>query len=87
MANTTPSLTDDERACVKEAGALWNRLCQIVGSGPTRNADLGEMIIHIHAIQQFVMAQAAGRAFPAEFRLAGEILHAAPEPELEIKRT
>lgn len=55
------------------AGQLWNKLCKVVGDGPTRKADLGELVIHIHAIQQAVMSQAAARAHPDQFRLLGDV--------------
>ena len=46
----------------------------VIGNGPTRAADVGEFVRHIHAIQHMIMAQAAARAYPAEFRLLGESL-------------
>lgn len=67
-------LTDLEREVVRDAGALWNKICQVVGDGPTRDADLAELIHHVHAIQHAVMSQAAGRAYPEEFRLLGSVI-------------
>lgn len=67
----TALLTDAERAAVRKAGDLWGDLCKIVADGPTRDHDLAELVVHIHAIQHAVMAQAAARAYPAEFRLLG----------------
>lgn len=67
-------LTDDEHAAVAEIAAVWNRLCKVVGDGPTRHDDLGEVVHHIHALQHFVMAQAAARAYPRLYRLAGGTL-------------
>lgn len=72
------SLTETERKAVEMAGDLWGLLCQVVGIGPTRDADLRELIVHIHAIQQAVMSQAAGRCYPDEFRLLGSTLPAQP---------
>ena len=68
------TLTDLEREVIRDTGALWNKLCHVVGNGPTRAADLNELVIHIHAIQQAVMSQAAGRTYPREFRLLGEVI-------------
>lgn len=68
-------LTDAEQAAVQKAGDLWGDLCAIVGDGPTRDADLHELIVHIHAIQHAVMAQAAARVYPSTFRLLGERLN------------
>lgn len=67
-------LTDAERAVVRKAGDLWGDLCAVVGDGPTRDADLMELVVHIHAIQHAVMAQAAARAYPDEFRLLGSTI-------------
>ena len=64
-------LTTDERAVVDMLGGVWNQLCSIVGDGPARDADLHEASIHVHALQNMVLAQAAARAFPDEFRLLG----------------
>jgi hypothetical protein len=64
-------LTEDEDTAIQAAGHLWNLLCKIVGDGPTRGADLNEMVVHVHAVQHFVMAQAAARAYPNRYRLAG----------------
>lgn len=66
-----PLLTDAERAAIQKAGDLWGDLCAIVADGPTRDADLAELIVHVHAIQHTVMAQAAARAYPEEFRRLG----------------
>lgn len=68
-------LTDGEHRAVEMAAALWNHLRgAVVGDGPTRDADLGELCAHIHAIQQAVLSQAAARAYPGEYRLLGETL-------------
>ena len=67
-------LTETERAVVAELGQIWNRLCTIVGDGRTRKADLDELIVHVHALQQAVLSQAAGRAYPQEFRLLGGVI-------------
>lgn len=67
-------LTHQEREVVRKLGDVWNDLCQVVGDGPTRNHDLAEAVAHVHALQHFVMSNAAGRAHPGEFRLLGESL-------------
>lgn len=67
-------LTPDEHKAIEQAGTLWNLLCKIVDNGPTRDADLAELIVHIHAIQIRVMAQAAARAYPDNYRLAGSMI-------------
>jgi hypothetical protein len=73
-AEREPLLTDDERAAIRMAGELWGVLCALVDDGPTRSADLGELILHVHAIQHAVMSQAAARAYPDELRRLGSTL-------------
>jgi len=70
----TGHLTTDEATAIRQAGDLWGTLCKIVGTGATRDADLAELIVHVHAIQQAVMSQAAGRAYPNQYRLLGGTL-------------
>jgi hypothetical protein len=67
-------LTPDELVATKRAAELWGTLNVIVGDGPSREADLRELMYHIHAIQRAIMAQAACRAYPQLFRLLGEEL-------------
>lgn len=64
-------LTDLERDVIQRIGGIWDDLCAIVGDGQSRDGDLAELVVHVHAIQQKVMAQAAGRAYPGELRLLG----------------
>lgn len=67
-------LTDQEHAAISACADAWNAIVPIVGDGPTREQDLNEIAAHIHALQHFVMAQAAARAYPDLYRLAGETL-------------
>lgn len=67
-------LTDDERRAVTMAAELANLLRAVVGAGPTRVADLTELLGHVHAIQQAVMSNAAARAYPDAYRLLGGAL-------------
>lgn len=69
-----PWLTDDEHRAVHLAGELWTLLCGIIGDRRTREADLRELVVHVHALQNAVMAQAAARAYPDRYRLLGESL-------------
>jgi hypothetical protein len=64
-------LYEAERAVIRSLGEIWNSLCNIVEDGPSRQADLNEMVAHIHALQQAVMSNAASRAYPQEFRTLG----------------
>ena len=68
-------LTDLELDVVRRLGEIAGDLSLIVGSNRrTRDHDINEMIVHVHALQHAVMAQAAARAHPREFRLLGEMV-------------
>ncbi len=74
LVHTAPEidlLTPIERQAMAEVTALWKTLTQVVGNAPTRSQDLTELIGPIHLIQRYVMAQAAGRAYPEQYRLLG----------------
>lgn len=73
-------LTDAEHAVIRQAGDLWGAICSVVGDGPTRDADLREMITHVHAIQHAIMAQAAHRAYPEHYRPLGGVRRTTEEP-------
>lgn len=71
------ALTAAERQAVRDAGLLYTAIAEkIVANGPTREDDLAELRFHVHGIQRMIMAQAAARAFPGEFRQLGGILDA-----------
>lgn len=72
-------LTADEHRAIQMAGDLWRQLCLVVGQGRTRDSDLRKLVIHVHAIQHAVMAQAAARAYPEQYRLAGGSLPDKPQ--------
>ena len=67
-------LSEQERSALRVCGNLWGQVCEIVGQGPTRESDLNEIMVHVHAIQRAIMAQSAAREHPGEFRLLGEML-------------
>jgi len=65
-------LTDDEREAVRLAGELYTLIAErVVAHGPTREDDLAEICGLVHAIQGRVLANAAARLYPAEFRVLG----------------
>lgn len=67
-----PLLTDAERDAVRMAGELYTHIAEhVTGDGPAWDADLAELAAAVHVIQRAVMAQAAARAYPGEFRLLG----------------
>jgi hypothetical protein len=66
-------LTTDER----EALRLTKELCNVVvlrvmKPGTEFEADHRMFVTQIHAIQHMIMAQAAARAYPADYRLLGQ---------------
>lgn len=68
-------LTKAEREAVRQAGQLYTLIAEhIVTDGPTRDDDLAEVRAAVHVVQRAVLAQAAARAYPAEFRLLGRTL-------------
>jgi hypothetical protein len=80
----TTGLTDAEQRAMRMTAELFDLFAQeIVGYGPSRDADLGELAGHIHNIQHTVMAQAAARAHPSEYRLLGRSLAPAVRAEEE----
>jgi len=68
-------LTPDEHQAVQQADLLYTLIAdRIVADGPTRDDDLAEIRAAIHLIQRAVLAQAAARAHPSEFRLLGTVI-------------
>jgi hypothetical protein len=67
-------LTDAEREAVRLAGELYTHIAEkVCAHGLTREDDLAEVRASVHHVQHWVMAQAAARAYPGEFRLMGEL--------------
>ncbi len=65
-------LTVDELDFLELVGQLAPIANRIVGHGPGSDADRGEISHRIHILQEWAMAQAAGRAYPGRFRVMGE---------------
>lgn len=79
-----PILTPAEHHAIDLAGQLANTLAgSVIGDGPTRHADLVELVNHVHAIQHAVMAQAAARVYPDRYRLLGGVVPPEPPPPAE----
>jgi len=74
IAESNGLLTPDEMEAMRLSAELANMIARVVTWGPTRDADLAEIFVHLHAVQHAVLAQAAARAYPNDFRLLGEIL-------------
>jgi len=64
-------LTSQEHEAIRLLGDVGNLLPQIVAHGPTREADLDELVAHLHVLQRSIAAQAAARAYPHTYRLLG----------------
>lgn len=65
-------LTEEEKSLVDLISDVSRSFGTIVGNGPTREHDLREMVFHVHALQNMVLAQAAARAYPELYRVMGE---------------
>jgi len=65
-------LTELEKDAMDTTVTLWKQLSEIIGDGESRNNDVLEAVHYIHALQRMIMSQAAGRAYPEEYRLLGE---------------
>ena len=69
---TTEALTAAEHRVVELLGeAMSLYATKVVGDGRTRTPDVHEFGASIHALQNAVLAQAAARAYPDRYRLAG----------------
>ena len=68
-------LTDLEHATIDSLADLHRDMSLIIGNpgSPISDADRAEMVLHIHALQNMILAQAAARAYPEQYRLLGEI--------------
>lgn len=77
-------LTDDERDALDATGELAGLIRQVIGDGPQAGNDWREAAGYIHGLQHLVMAQAAARAYPGQFRLLGEglepVFKRSPQP-------
>lgn len=68
-------LTEAEHRAITLAGELMSLMTKdIVGHGITRENDLNELVVPVHALQQAIMSQAAGRLYPDKYRLLGGVI-------------
>lgn len=68
------ALSELEHEAIEKSGELAQLMRKIIGDGPNAYHDWVEATVHIHAIQNMVLSQAAARAYPDTFRLLGEKL-------------
>lgn len=74
-ADGRASVTAEEREAVQLAGHLYTLIAErVIADGATRDDDLAELRAAVHVIQRMVLAQAAARAYPREFRLLGGVV-------------
>lgn len=67
-------LTEQEKDIIKKLGEVWTDICGIIPPGPAQISDREELLFHIHALQMAIKSNAAGRAYPEEFRVLGGFL-------------
>lgn len=67
-------LTQDEHDALTVSGELAGLIRRVIGDGPQAHNDWSEAAVLIHGLQHMVMAQAAARAFPNDYRLLGQVL-------------
>ena len=66
------ALTPDEHEALRLTKELCNiMVLRIIKPGAEYKADHGLFVQHIHAIQHMIMAQAAARAYPDQYRPLG----------------
>jgi hypothetical protein len=68
----TPGLNEFEHAIAGKVADLAADFIALVGDTETAGADFDEILPHLHALQQTVMAQAAARAHPTRYRALGD---------------
>lgn len=65
-------LTSAEKAVVKALGECASSYKhEILEPGPSFDRDLSEFMGHIHDLQWRILAQAAARTYPDDYRLQG----------------
>ncbi|HEY5990762.1 MAG TPA: hypothetical protein VIV12_30855 [Streptosporangiaceae bacterium] len=68
-----PALTEAEHKAMDLCSELARAVAAIIGDGNgVKAADFREMVLHVHALQNMILAQAAARAYPDRYRLLGQ---------------
>lgn len=70
-ADMAISMSDREHALARKLGSLANDFNDIMTRGIAYDEDYREVVYHIHALQNMVMAQAAARMYPNMYRPLG----------------
>lgn len=71
IAASTTALTANEEAIIAKVADIAEDFIDLCGDGPTATHDWAEILPHLHALQQAVMAQAAARTYPTKYRPLG----------------
>lgn len=72
LTEPTIGLTEAEHKAMGLTAELWNLLVQeVIDRKGTVRQDSAEIALHIHNIQHAILAQAAARAYPEQYRLLG----------------
>lgn len=69
-------ITEQEREIISLLARIYNLFGEVTAAGPSRDGDMNEVALHVHALQRMAMSQAAARLFPSEFRVLGGTLAA-----------
>ena len=64
-------LSELEFKAMQKSADLAVLMRKIIGEGPNAYYDWLEATVHIHAIQNMILSQAAARSYPTQFRLLG----------------
>ncbi len=75
------ALTELEFNAIQKSGELAQAMRQIIGEGPNAYNDWLEATMHLHAIQNMILSQAAARAYPDTLRLLGQKLSVKPDTD------
>jgi hypothetical protein len=73
------TLSGLEFEALQKSGDLAQLVREIIGEGPNAYNDWLEATVHIHAIQNMILSQAAARAYPDTLRLLGQKLEPKPD--------
>lgn len=76
--DATGFLTPAEHEAVEKLGAAWDAVVAVIRDGGNADTfDAHELVPHLHALQNAVLANAAARAYPGTYRLLGGSLSSA----------
>ena len=73
-------LTADEHRALALSADLAKAVRRIIGDGPAAAGDWAEAAAAVHVVQRMIAGQAAARAYPARYRLLGQVI---PRPDAE----